>query len=290
MIKKLYEKNIKIYFKNLYGKSYHITSCYQGRLALHLLLKSYSLKDDDEVICQALTCKSVYNIIKNQNLNLRLVDIDSNSMAPKEEDLINAITDKTKVVIIQSTAGITPVYNNLLKTCQQKEIRVILDFAQGVATLSNYENVDIFFSTQWNKVYSTCSGGIILTENKHTHDRIKSMENSLQNNILMNIIESLINFGVFIFFTLGFKRLLNKFSKYFKSDKQEMRSIMPLYISSIIGLMKIKSMHGPLSYPYRVAKKNESVIYTWPNNLDFINKNEFPNTYRFHSPIKMTYK
>ena len=144
---------------------------WKGRVALYSLLKSCGVKDVDEVILPAFTCVVVPNAIKYLGAIPVYVDIERDSMCASMESIRHAITEKTKVIVCQNTFGLSYQLEEIVSLAKENNITTIEDCTHGFGGLykekPNGTWCDAsFFSTQWNKPFSTGVGGFSLVNSK----------------------------------------------------------------------------------------------------------------------------
>jgi perosamine synthetase len=139
--------------------------------ALHLSLLALGLKKGDEVMCPALTFIAPANMVLLSNLNLKLVDIDPNSLTVDPEQLKKTITKKTKAIIIVHQFGHSARMDEIMELCKENKILVIEDNAESLGgmfkgkllgTFGNLTTLSFFA----NKVLTTGEGGAIITNSK----------------------------------------------------------------------------------------------------------------------------
>jgi dTDP-4-amino-4,6-dideoxygalactose transaminase len=144
---------------------------WKGRVALYALLKSCGVKDGDEVILPAFTCVVVPNAIKYLGAVPVYVDIERDSMCSSMDSIRSAVTDKTKAIICQNTFGLSYQLEEIVSFAKEKSITTIEDCTHGFGGFykgrPNGTWCDAsFFSTQWNKPFSTGVGGFSLINSK----------------------------------------------------------------------------------------------------------------------------
>ena len=174
---------------------------WKGRIALYAMLKAIGVKEGDEVILPAFTCVVVPNAILYSGAKPVYVDIDPvtyNSVPLKVKE---AVTTKTKVIICQNTFGLSSNLEEIIETARQKNIFTIEDCTHGFGGQykgkPNGTNCDAaFYSTQWNKPFSTGIGGFLLVNNPLLMEKIRKLEMAKLEPDLMDslIINSLIYF------------------------------------------------------------------------------------------------
>jgi len=154
---------------------------WKGRIALYAFLKSLDLKDGDEVIIPAFTCVVVPNAILYANLRPIYVDITSDTYNMDVHQLEKSITNKTKVIICQNTFGLSSNIEEIIALAQKHSLYTIEDCTHGFGGFydgkPNGSYCDAaFYSTQWNKPFSTGIGGFLVVNNKSLLDRIFALE------------------------------------------------------------------------------------------------------------------
>jgi dTDP-4-amino-4,6-dideoxygalactose transaminase len=157
-------------------------------LALHLLRKKNGnwpgLNDGDEVLATSLTCTASNFPILANNLKIKWVDIDEETLNVDLDDLARKISPKTKVIMLVHWGG----YPNDLDRI--KEIQnmcnelygfkpaVIEDGAHSFGSkykgkyLGNHGNM-IMYSLQAIKHITAVDGGLLLLPHQELYDRAK---------------------------------------------------------------------------------------------------------------------
>lgn len=143
---------------------------WKGRVALYALLKAMKINPGDEVIIPAYTCVVVPNAILYLGAIPIYVDIDLETFNVNIDQLKNVITNKTKVIICQNTFGLSSNLEELVEIAKQYNLYTIEDCTHGFGGKyhgrPNGTFCDAaFYSTQWNKPFSTGIGGFALVNN-----------------------------------------------------------------------------------------------------------------------------
>ena len=139
--------------------------------ALHLAIKSLNIGKGDEVICPDLTFIAPANMIMLSGAKLKLVDINSETLAIDHEKIKNKITKRTKAIVVVHQFGHSADMDPIMRIAREYNLRVIEDNVESiggkykgkklgtigdVATLSFYAN----------KIITSGEGGAILTNSK----------------------------------------------------------------------------------------------------------------------------
>jgi dTDP-4-amino-4,6-dideoxygalactose transaminase len=153
---------------------------WKGRVALYALLRALDVGQDDEVILPGYTCVMNVNPIKYVGARPVYVDIDPDTFNMNVNLLEEKITDKTKVIIAQHTYGYPCDMDTIMKIAQSSGICVIEDCCLALG--SKYKDRMVgtigragYFSSQWNKTYTTGLGGMVITSDYELASRIESL-------------------------------------------------------------------------------------------------------------------
>ncbi len=157
--------------------SENISFFWKGRVALYALMKAYGIKKDDEVILPAFTCVVVPNAIIYCEAKPVYVDINPQTLNCDAEEIRKKITEKTKFIIAQNTFGLSSDLDAIMVIAKEKNIIVIEDCTHGLGGFyKGRKNGTIadasFFSTQWNKPFSTGIGGMAFVHDKVVADKM----------------------------------------------------------------------------------------------------------------------
>ena len=102
-----------------------------GTDAVEIAVNSLGLESDSEIITQANTFVATCFGITNNNLNLKLVDIDKNTYQMDIDKLEQQITDKTKAIIIVHLTGSCCNMDKLMEIVNKYNLILIEDCAQS---------------------------------------------------------------------------------------------------------------------------------------------------------------
>jgi len=153
---------------------------WKGRVALYALLRALDVGAGDEVILPGYTCVMNVNPIKYAGARPVYVDIEPDTFNMNVNLLQEKITNKTKVIIVQHTYGYPCEMDTIMKIAQSGSICVIEDCCLALGSKYKGRMVGTFgragyFSSQWNKPYTTGLGGMIITSDRELAERIESL-------------------------------------------------------------------------------------------------------------------
>lgn len=170
--------------KYLNASPHQIFLFWKGRIGLYAILKSMGIQQGDEVILPAFTCVVVPNAIIYLGAKPVYVDIDENTLNTRLDLIKEKISHATKCIIIQNTFGLSSEVEEIVSYAKEKRIQTIEDCTHGFGgTYNGKPNGSYcdaaFYSTQWNKPYSTGIGGFALIHNEKLLKGMMEVENEL---------------------------------------------------------------------------------------------------------------
>ena len=165
-------------------KNDHIYFYWKGRVALFALLKSMGVGAGDEVILPAYTCVVVPNAILYLGAKPIYIDIRPETYNANPAKVNEKITDKTKVIILQNTYGLSSNLEEIISLAKGNNLLTIEDCTHGFGGeyngRPNGSYCDAaFYSTQWNKPFSTGVGGFSMINNLDLIDKLELINNDL---------------------------------------------------------------------------------------------------------------
>jgi len=157
---------------------------WKGRVALYTLLKAMGVGPGDEVVLQAFTCVVVPNAILYLGAIPIYVDINPTVLCCSAEQIEQALTPKTKAILIQNMLGLSFEVEEIVSMAKARGIYTIEDCTHGFGGkhqgVFNGLRCDAsFFSSQWNKPFSTGIGGMLLINNRDLLQSINPLNSNL---------------------------------------------------------------------------------------------------------------
>ena len=153
---------------------------WKGRVALYALLRALDVGAGDEVILPGYTCVMNVNPIKYVGARPVYVDIEPDTFNMNVNLLEEKITSKTKVIIAQHTYGYPCEMDAIMNIAGSHCIPIIEDCCLALGSKYKGRMVGTFgragyFSSQWNKPYTTGLGGMVITSDHELAHRIESL-------------------------------------------------------------------------------------------------------------------
>ena len=153
---------------------------WKGRVGLYALLRALDVGAGDEVILPGYTCVMNVNPIKYVGATPVYVDIEPDTFNINVNLLKEKITNKTKAIIAQHTYGYPCEMDDIMEISQSSGIPVIEDCCLALGSKYKSRIVGTFglagyFSSQWNKPYTTGLGGMVITGDRQLAEKIEAL-------------------------------------------------------------------------------------------------------------------
>ncbi len=134
-------------------------------LAVDILKEEYGWEDGDEIITTPITFVSTNHAILKSRMNAVFADVDE-SLCLSPESVTSKITEKTRAIMYVGLGGNTGNYGEIVKICQDYNLKLILDAAHMAGTRYNgvipgKEADVVIYSFQAVKNLPTADGGMI---------------------------------------------------------------------------------------------------------------------------------
>lgn len=156
----------------------HGVSVSNGTVALQLALETLGIGKGDEVIVPDLTFAATINAVLHINATPVIVDVDLDSWCINPEEIVKAITPKTKAIIPVHLYGQVCDMQTIMEIAKKNKLYVVEDCAEAHGAEYNGQKVGSFgdigcFSFFGNKVITTGEGGMCITQNSDYDDKMR---------------------------------------------------------------------------------------------------------------------
>jgi dTDP-4-amino-4,6-dideoxygalactose transaminase len=150
-----------------------------GTAAIHLALKAAGVGAGDIVFCPSLTFSATANPIIYQNASPVFIDCDFDTwnMDPK---VLEKAFEKymPKAVLVVHLYGLSADMDKIVALCKKHNAILIEDAAESVGTLYKGKHTGTIgnfgiFSFNGNKIITTSSGGMLVSDNEERIDKVK---------------------------------------------------------------------------------------------------------------------
>lgn len=141
--------------------------------------KNNPLKAGDEVIVPAVSWATTYYPLYQYGLHLKFVDIDLNTLNYDLEALKNAVTDKTRMIMVVNLLGNPNDFATIKEIIGNRNIMLIEDNCESLGATYNGKFTGTFgrmgtFSSFFSHHISTMEGGMILTDEEELYQILLS--------------------------------------------------------------------------------------------------------------------
>ena len=162
----------------------HVIPCANGTDALQIALMSLDLKPGDEIITSNFTFAATVEVIALLKLKPVLVDIEEDTFNINCDEIIKAITNKTKAIIPVHLFGQVANMDKVMEIAKSNNLFVIEDNAQAIGAVYNsnkksgtigHLGTTSFFPSKNLGCFG--DGGAIFTENDDLAHTIRGIVN-----------------------------------------------------------------------------------------------------------------
>ena len=174
-------KNFEIDFQKIIDKELNAIAVNSATAGLHLALEALGVSEGDEVIVPSLTFTSTASVVRYLGAEVKIVDIDRNTLNLDVGSIEKAISSKTKAIIPVHYAGLSCDMDQILKLATKYNLSVVEDAAHALPTfykgniIGSLKSDVTVFSFYANKTMTTGEGGMVVTRNPYLAKRIKVM-------------------------------------------------------------------------------------------------------------------
>ena len=155
-----------------------------GRAGFYAILRCLDIGNGGEVIIPAFTTVALPNAIKWLGGKPIYVDIEENTYNVNPDSIESKITEKTKAIVAQHTFGNSAELDKISKIAKRHNLYLIEDCAHSLGV--EYQNKKLgtfgaaaFFSLGRDKVISSVSGGMVVTNDGKLGKKIKEFRDSM---------------------------------------------------------------------------------------------------------------
>jgi dTDP-4-amino-4,6-dideoxygalactose transaminase len=227
----------------------HVLPLASATAGLHIALLAMGLQPGDEVITTPLTFAATLNTIVLAGGKPVLVDIDPNTLNIDMNQVEDAITDRTRVIMPVHFAGLPVDLDYLYQLAATHGLRVLEDAAHAIGTEYKGKKIGSFGDTQVfsfhpNKNITTGEGGCVTTRDAELAKKI-----------------GLLRFH-------GIDR--EAWNRYGKTGNQDYEIVLPGYkynmmdIQAALGLHQLGELDGFIARRTELAERYQEALNDWP--------------------------
>lgn len=228
--------------------------------------KNPKLNRGDEVIVPAVSWSTTYFPLQQYGLKLKFVDIDLETLNYDLKALEEAVSDKTKMIMIVNLLGNPNDFDEINAVIKDKDILLLEDNCESMGATYNGKQAGTFgimgtFSTFFSHHMATMEGGFVTTDDEELYHVLLSLRahgwtrNLPKKNHVSNKSDD--------WFTESFRFVLPGYN------------VRPLEMSGAIGVEQLKKL------PSFIESRRENAklfIELFKNHKDFIIQKEIGNS------------
>ncbi len=153
---------------------------WKGRVAMYAILRALGVGEGDEVILPGYTCVMDVNPIMYLGAKPVYVDIEAATYNIDPALIEPALTPRTKVIVAQHTYGYPADMDAIMGVAQARGLPVVEDCCLSVGStyrgrMTGTFGVAAYWSSQWNKPYTTGIGGLATTRDAALAEKIEAL-------------------------------------------------------------------------------------------------------------------
>ncbi|MGA7962211.1 MAG: DegT/DnrJ/EryC1/StrS family aminotransferase, partial [Candidatus Acidiferrales bacterium] len=157
-----------------------------GTSALHLCIRALGICEGDEVLVPSFAFVAVANALSYEKATPVFVDIDPQTLNLDPRLLEQAITPRTRAIIVVHTFGCPAELASILQIARRHGLFVIEDACEAIGAEYQGQKVGIFgdvgvFAFYPNKQITTGEGGAVVTNNPEIAVKIRALRNQGRN-------------------------------------------------------------------------------------------------------------
>jgi perosamine synthetase len=160
----------------------HAIATNSGTSALHLCIRALGISEGDEVIVPSFAFIAVANALRYDGATPVFVDIDPHTLNLDPSKIKEAITPRTRAIIVVHTFGVPAALPEILEIARRHRLFVIEDACEAIGAEYDGRKVGSFgdagvFGFYPNKQITTGEGGVIVTNNAKIAAIAKQLRN-----------------------------------------------------------------------------------------------------------------
>ncbi|MDW5266515.1 MULTISPECIES: DegT/DnrJ/EryC1/StrS aminotransferase family protein [Acidobacteriaceae] len=166
---------------NYIGTS-HAIAVSSGTAGLHLCIKALGIGEGDEVIVPSFTFIAAANAIRYEGAQPVFVDIDAESLNMSPASIEQAITPKTRAILVVHTFGRPAEMEAIMDIASRHHLLVIEDACEAIGATYQGRKAGSFgdaavFAFYPNKQITTGEGGMVVTRRSELAAHIRALRN-----------------------------------------------------------------------------------------------------------------
>lgn len=164
------------------ASSPHAVAVSSGTAGLHLCIRALDIGQGHEVIVPSFTFIAAANAIRYERALPVFVDIDPHTLNLDPSSVENAITPRTRALLVPHTFGLPAEMDTLLEIAERRRLFLIEDACEAIGAEYRGRKVGSMghagvFAFYPNKQITTGEGGVVVTRDEALARRIRALRN-----------------------------------------------------------------------------------------------------------------
>lgn len=147
--------------------------------AIEISLKALGINVNDEVVTSPLSCLASTQPLINYGLKINWCDVDKFLGVPGLNEIKEAITDNTKIVIYNCFAGYAKDLDLIYDLCKKRNIYLVLDCIEAFGSKFNLDYIGVkycdlaIYNFHTVRTFNALEAGAILSQDKQVNKKIR---------------------------------------------------------------------------------------------------------------------
>ena len=160
----------------------HAVAVSSGTAGLHLCMRALGIGEGDEVIVPSFAFIAAANAIRYERATPVFADIDPGTLNLDPQKIEDAITPRTRAILVVHTFGFPAEMTAILEMAQRHGLLVIEDACEAIGAeyhgrrVGSLGNAGVF-AFYPNKQITTGEGGVVVTRDEGVAQRIRALRN-----------------------------------------------------------------------------------------------------------------
>jgi perosamine synthetase len=164
----------------------HAVAVNSGTSALHLCIRALGIAEGDEVIVPSFSFIAVANVVRYERAVPVFIDVDPLSLNPDPARIEEAITPRTRAIIVVHTFGVPAALDEILEIARRHHLYVIEDACEALGAQFDDRQVGScgdagVFGFYPNKQITSGEGGMMVTNDSRLAALARKLRNQGRN-------------------------------------------------------------------------------------------------------------
>jgi dTDP-3-amino-2,3,6-trideoxy-4-keto-D-glucose/dTDP-3-amino-3,4,6-trideoxy-alpha-D-glucose/dTDP-2,6-dideoxy-D-kanosamine transaminase len=161
----------------------HAIGVANGTDAITIALQATGIKSGDQVLTVANTCIPTATAILRAGAELKLADVDPETLLVSRESLEKSLTLQTRALVVVNLYGSAPDYSEIMELARERGLVLIEDCAQSTGTefqgrkVGNFGQVSTFSFYPTKNLGAYGDGGAVVTSDDGVAERARLIRN-----------------------------------------------------------------------------------------------------------------